>query len=107
MTLDADEFMRRFLLHVLPGGFHRIRHYGLLSNGSRTVNLARSRELLSAVSSAREIQVPGTECADVGHDAAALKPTFICRHCGAAMIIVQTLARGEPIRAPPRQAAAP
>ena len=52
MTLDADEFIRRFLLHVLPGGFHRVRHYGLLSNGSRTVNLARSRELLGAVASA-------------------------------------------------------
>jgi hypothetical protein len=107
MTLDADEFMRRFLLHVLPSGFHRIRHYGLLSNGSRTVNLARSRELLGAVSSAREIQLPGTECADVGRDAAALKPTFICRQCGAAMIIVQTFARGESIRAPPQQPGAP
>ena len=49
MTLDADEFMRRFLLHVLPGGFHRIRHYGLLANGSRKANLARARELLHAV----------------------------------------------------------
>jgi hypothetical protein len=49
MTLDADEFMRRFLLHVLPGGLHRIRHYGLLSNGSRRANLARSRELLNAM----------------------------------------------------------
>ena len=46
MTLGADEFMRRFLLHVLPGGFHRIRHYGLLANGSRKANLARVRELL-------------------------------------------------------------
>ena len=109
MTLDAGEFMRRFLLHVLPSGFHRIRHYGLLSNGSRTVNLARSRELLSAVSSASEIQVPspGTECAHVARDAAAVKPTFICRHCGAAMIIVQTFARGELIRAPPQRACVP
>ena len=40
MTLAPQEFMRRFLLHVLPGGFHRIRHYGLLANGSRKVNLA-------------------------------------------------------------------
>ena len=46
MTLGADEFMRRFLLHVLPGGFHRIRHYGLLANGSRKANLALARELL-------------------------------------------------------------
>ena len=43
MTLSADEFMRRFLLHVLPGGFHRIRHYGLLANGSRKASLALVR----------------------------------------------------------------
>ena len=48
MTLSAEEFMRRFLLHVLPGGFHRIRHYGLLANGSRKANLALARELLHA-----------------------------------------------------------
>ena len=52
MTLAADEFMRRFLLHVLPGGFHRIRHYGLLANGSRKASLARVRELLHAVPAA-------------------------------------------------------
>ena len=46
MTLSANEFMRRFLLHVLPGGFHRIRHYGLLANAARRNNLARARELL-------------------------------------------------------------
>src|SRR6478672_13186005 len=43
MTLAPEEFMRRFLLHVLPPGFHRIRHYGLLANGARTVNLALAR----------------------------------------------------------------
>jgi hypothetical protein len=97
MTLDADEFMRRFLLHVLPGGFHRIRHYGLLSNGNRTVNLARSRDLLGVASPAGEI--------DAEREAPALMPTFICWHCGAAMVIVHSLARGQPIRAPPQQAA--
>ena len=109
MTLDADEFMRRFLLHVLPGGFHRIRHYGLLSNGSRKANLARSRELLGAVPAACDIPSPspGTERTDVECEGAALKPTFICRHCGAVMTIVQTFARGQPIRAPPQQACAP
>lgn len=49
MTLETDEFTRRFLLHVLPGGFHRIRHYGLLANPSRRVNLAPIRELLDVV----------------------------------------------------------
>src|ERR1700758_200583 len=46
MPLDADEFIRRFLIHVLPDGFHRIRHYGLLANGNRTGNIALARRLL-------------------------------------------------------------
>ena len=46
MTLAADEFIRRFLLHVLPEGFHRIRYYGLLGNRHRAQKLARCRELL-------------------------------------------------------------
>ena len=46
MTLTPQEFIRRFLLHVLPGGFHRIRHYGLLANGSRKQALAKVRDLL-------------------------------------------------------------
>ena len=50
MTLAPGEFMRRFLLHVLPGGFHRIRHYGLLANGSRKASLALARELLGQTS---------------------------------------------------------
>jgi hypothetical protein len=48
MTLDADEFIRRFLLHVLPDGFHRIRHYGYLANGVRVAKLAHCRRLLAA-----------------------------------------------------------
>ena len=47
MTLKADEFIRRFLMHVLPSGFHRIRHYGLLASGARAAAIARARELLS------------------------------------------------------------
>ena len=46
MTLRTEEFMRRFLLHVLPSGFHRIRHYGLLANANRKHNIATARELL-------------------------------------------------------------
>ena len=53
MTLSPQEFMRRFLLHVLPGGFHRIRHYGLLANGSRRADLARVREHCRSKSSRR------------------------------------------------------
>ena len=91
MTLAPEEFMRRFLLHVLPGGFHRIRHYGLLANGSRKTNLARARELLHVVPA---------QAAPVGNavDASALPntapPAFVCRHCGHAMIILQTFVRG-------------
>ena len=48
MTLATDEFIRRFLIHVLTKGFHRIRHYGLLANGNRSENIAHARELLAA-----------------------------------------------------------
>ena len=47
MTLATDEFIRRFLIHVLPHGFHRIRHYGLFASGTRADNIARARELLA------------------------------------------------------------
>src|SRR5712691_5824531 len=47
MTLATDEFIRRFLIHVLPKGFHRIRHYGLLANGHRAENIAHARKLLA------------------------------------------------------------
>jgi hypothetical protein len=92
MTLDAGEFMRRFLLHVLPGGFHRIRHYGLLANCSRTASLALARQLLQVPPQAPQ------QCEDA-LDAA--RPTFVCQHCGHAMVIVQIFTRGESIRAPP------
>jgi Putative transposase/Transposase zinc-binding domain len=56
MTLSADEFLRRFLMHVLPDGFQRIRHYGLLGNRHRAENLARCRELLGVVTPTIETQ---------------------------------------------------
>lgn len=95
MTLEAHEFMRRFLLHVLPHGFHRIRHYGLIANAGRKKNLARARELLQVVSDLplRQEAAP----------TAIARPAFVCPHCGAAMRIIDTFARGQPIRAPPRQ----
>jgi hypothetical protein len=92
MTLEVSEFIRRFLLHVLPGGFHRIRHYGLLANCCRSANLTIARQLL---------QVPQhqpQQSDDVLDDG---RPTFVCTHCGHAMIIVQIFTRGELIRAPP------
>jgi hypothetical protein len=95
MTLGAGEFMRRFLLHVLPSGFHRIRHYGLLANGARRSKLALVRELLH-VAPAREAATTSTES-----EARRERPSFVCWHCGASMIVVQTIARTRPIRAPP------
>jgi hypothetical protein len=95
MTLAADEFMRRFLLHVLPGGFHRIRHYGLLANAGRREHLAQARELLHVVPAA--VGPPSSAAAPV----AIVPPTFVCPHCGAAMRIVEIFARSQPIRAPP------
>ena len=96
MTLSADEFMRRFLLHVLPSGFHRIRHYGLLANGGRKENLAKVRELLLVQSSVADVQ---SDPADA--PAATLAPTFVCPHCGGAMLIIETFVSGQAIRAPP------
>ena len=94
MTLAPEEFMRRFLLHVLPSSFHRIRHYGLLANGNRKASLTLARELLSA---------PRPEPASVeDNDASVKPPTFVCQHCGRALLIVQTFTRGQAIRAPPQ-----
>ncbi|MBB3181976.1 IS91 family transposase [Variovorax sp. Sphag1AA] len=97
MTLSPQEFMRRFLLHVLPTGFHRIRHYGLLANGARTASLAAARELLHVLPA----QSPCTDSNELDAEMHPEHPTFICRHCGHAMTIVQVFIRGQAIRAPP------
>ena len=93
MTLAPAEFMRRFLLHVLPAGFHRIRHYGLLANGGRKNNLALARALLGVE----------PQALDEPADASTLMPapTFVCTHCGHAMVVLQILPRDCSIRAPP------
>ena len=93
MTLSPQEFMRRFLLHVLPGGFHRIRHYGLLANGHRRANLALARQLLHVT--------PTPPDASVAEHSAALTPTFVCAHCGHAMVVLHVFLRDCSIRAPP------
>jgi len=93
MTLAPEEFMRRFLLHVLPAAFHRIRHYGLLANGSRRDNLALARELLCVAPPSLD------ESAD--EPSAMPVPTFICAHCGHAMVVLHVLSRDCSIRAPP------
>lgn len=93
MTLSPQEFMRRFLLHVLPGGFHRIRHYGLLANSNRRDSLALARALL---------HTPPPPPDEATNDAsAAPAPTFVCAHCGHAMVVLQVFLRDNSIRAPP------
>jgi hypothetical protein len=93
MTLASHEFIRRFLLHVLPSGFHRIRHYGLLANARRKIQIATARELLH--------QPAPSSSTDGGDDQRCTRPTFVCRHCGAPMLIIQTFARAQQIRGPP------
>jgi len=89
MTLAIDEFIRRFLIHVLPGGFHRIRHYGLFANGGRADNIARARQLLD---------VPATQnqptAADSADDSEPQTLAHPCPCCGGRMIIIETFERG-------------
>jgi hypothetical protein len=99
MTLMPNEFIRRFLLHVLPKGFHRIRHYGLLASATCKANLARAKELIAAPPPSID---PSTEHddPDVATGAAAdHRPPCPC--CGGRMIIVETFGRGGAPRAPP------
>jgi Putative transposase/Transposase zinc-binding domain len=96
MTLDPHEFIRRFLMHVLPKGLHRIRHYGLLANANRVANIAKARELLGAAPRLVEPQE---------HKAAAPdEPRVLpcpCPRCGARMFIIDTFAPGcEPSSVP-------
>ena len=96
MTLAADEFMRRFLLHVLPTGFHRIRHYGLLANAGRREKLALARRLLE-----RPPPCDAQASSDVPPTIRSAPPPFVCRCCGSAMSVIEFIARTRPIRAPP------
>ena len=89
MTLDTDEFIRRFLIHVLPTGFHRIRHYGLLASGVKADNLALARTLLDAAP-------PAPEPEDIAAEPAT--PLTPCPCCGAAMRIIEVFTAGEPAR---------
>ncbi len=90
MTLDADEFIRRFLLHTLPDGFHRIRHYGFLANGHRAAKLALCRKLLDAP--------PPQPAAEQARDTVPAHPPDRCPCCNGTMIILTILPRPEPCR---------
>src|SRR5205823_4035856 len=88
MTLAIDEFIRHFLIHVLPDGFHRIRHYGLFANGGRAENIARARQLLNVPAPSNQ---PSN--ADLG-DGEPQILSHPCPCCGGRMIIVETFERG-------------
>ncbi len=96
MTLPTSEFIRRFLTHVLPGGFHRIRHYGLFANAARVRNIARARELLAAPK-------PSSDTRDGDNANTGEPPTlnYPCPCCGGSMIIIETFERGAAPRYPP------
>ncbi len=90
MTLAADEFIRRFLLHVLPRGFHRIRHYGLLAASSRKTSLNLARKLLAVAPPVED---------DTAEEPADTRPPCPC--CGGHMVVIETFERGHQPRGPP------
>jgi hypothetical protein len=90
MTLAPDEFIRRFLLHVLPKGFHRIRHYGLLASAGRKANVARARELLAAPAP--------SETEELAPEPGPRPP---CPCCGGRMVVIEVFQRSAQPRAPP------
>ena len=100
MRMATPEFIRRFLIHVLPDGFHRIRHYGLLASGNRKANIAKARALLGAEPVKNE-DPPTAEIIPL-----TLREP--CPDCGGQMRIIETFRRGQKpqTRAPPRKAAA-
>jgi hypothetical protein len=101
MTLSADEFIRRFLLHVLPKGFHRIRHYGLLASASCKANIARARQLMAAPMA--EVEPPVVHGTADPNATTDHRPPCPC--CGGRMIIVEVFARGGTPRGPPSSGA--
>ena len=88
MTLATDEFIRRFLIHVLPKGFHRIRHYGLLASGNRAANIAHARKLLAVPARPKEPETPKVAIEEPG---VLPRP---CPCCGGRMFIIETFVRG-------------
>jgi len=100
MTLETGEFIRRFLIHVLPKGFHRIRHYGLLASASRAENLATMRILIAMTAPAsRWVKAGKAEALAIA------APVRLCPCCGGRMLIIETFEgscrRRRPAPAPP------
>ncbi len=95
MTLDTHEFIRRFLMHVLPQGFHRIRYYGLLTSPTRARNIARIRELLAV----QLIPIDAIKAANTKHEEPKA-PEHVCPCCGGRMRIIETFWPGQQPRHP-------
>ena len=96
MTLATDEFIRRFMLHILPKGFHRIRHYGLFANTGRAVNMQRLRELLGLA------PPPEEQATSSSQDEPAETVLPPCPCCGGRMIVIEFFERGaQPRYRPP------
>ncbi len=93
MSLTTDEFIRRFLIHILPHRFHRIRHYGLFANHQRQRNLQSIRGLLDVT-----VEKPGEPDREL---TLPKPPSFICRTCGTPLVIIEILDRPQRSRAPP------
>jgi Putative transposase/Transposase zinc-binding domain len=94
MTLTPAEFIRRFLIHVLPKGFHRIRHYGLFANGNRRETLARTRELLAVAMAPQRTAEPPTSGGESETEDACSAPRP-CPCCGRRMRIIEVFERGQ------------
>lgn len=110
MTLAADEFIRRLLVHVLPKGLQRIRHYGLLANANRVAAIAKARELLDVPT----IDSPPGPTPSADDGARRVWPAA-CPCCGKRLFVVEVFAQGEtprhraspPIRPPPSRSNPP
>jgi hypothetical protein len=102
MTLATNEFIRRFLIHVLPRGFHRIRHYGLFAHSTRADNIERIRELLAV--SARPSDLKAAETNNDKEPRTLPRP---CPCCGGRMFIIETFARGSEPKHRPTPARSP
>ena len=101
MTLATNEFIRRFLIHVLPKGFHRIRHYGLFANTVRKDNLAKARALLDAGHDRAHLKEEGADQPDDTDQEPMPQSPFICPACSAPMIVIEIFTRDHAPRAPP------
>jgi hypothetical protein len=99
MTLIPDEFIRRFLLHVLPKGFHRIRHYGLFASAGCKANIARARELIAMPAPMTDPPVERNDAGPTASVAADHRPPCPC--CGGRMILAETFQRAGAPRGPP------